>query len=491
MARVLLVFANGFMDNLIPVGISLLSAVLKRENHTVELFDTTFYRTRDKTGDEARAETLQVKETNLADFGIFEKESDMVSDFKEAVEQFNPDLVAVSALESTYYIALVLLNSIKECTIPKIVGGVYASMAPEEVIKEESIDMVCVGEGEEALAELARKIDAGTDYTAIRNLWVKKDGKIVKNPLRPLVDLNELPMLDWSLYEKERFYKPMGGKVWILAPIEIARGCPHRCRFCCNAGLQDLYRGIGHFPREKGIEKFIEEVKIKQKEYNLQYLYIVGENFLQMTDEKFNTFIDMYREVELPFWFETRPETITSERIEILKEVRCEGISVGVEHGNEEFRKKVLNRFVSNEKMIASFDIARKSGIRISANNIVGFPTETRELFFDTVELNRKLKADYLMISIFSPYKGTKLRLMCEEKGYIPKESTAGDYRFETSLNMPQLSREAIKGLQRTFPLYVRFPRTMWPEIEKAEKVDQEGIAVFEQLSNLYKAQYF
>jgi anaerobic magnesium-protoporphyrin IX monomethyl ester cyclase len=319
---------------------------------------------------------------------------------------------------------------------------------------------------------------------------VKKDGKIIKNPLRPLVDLNTLPMLDWSLYEKERFYKPMGGKIWICAPIEIARGCPHRCSFCCNAGLQDLYKGTGYFPREKDIEKFIKEVKMKSKEYDLQYLYIVGENFLQMNDEKFNTFTEMYKEIGLPFWFETRPETITSERIDKLRKIRCEGISVGVEHGNEQFRRNVLNRFVSNEKMIESFRIARDSGIRISANNIVGFPTETRELFFDTVELNRKLKADYLMMSIFSPYKGTELRLLCEEKGYIPKNVPAGDYRLDVSLDMPQLNREAVKGLQRTFALYVRFPREMWPEIEKAEKVDEEGNASFERLGNLYKEKY-
>ena len=489
MATVLLVFANGFMDNLIPVGVSLLSACLKEKNHTVELFDTTFYRTRDKTGDEARAETLQVKETNLEDLGLSEKETDIIDDFNQTISRVNPDLIAFSALESTYFIALNLIKSINQ-DIPIIVGGVYVSMAPEDVIKEEGVDIICIGEGEEALVELADRIDCNEDYSDILNLWVKKGDKIIKNPLRPLVDLDTLPMLDWSLYEKERFYKPMGGSIWICAPLEIARGCPYRCAFCCNAGLQDLYKGTGYFPREKSVEKFIEEVKMKNTQYNLQYLYIVGENFLQMNNEKFNTFCKMYKEIKLPFWFETRPETITSERIEQLKKVRCEGISVGVEHGNEKFRREVLNRFVSNEKMIESFSIARGSGIRISANNIVGFPTETRELFFDTVELNRQLRADYLMMSIFSPYQGTKLRTLCEEKGYIPESVTAGDYRLDVSLDMPQLSREAIKGLQRTFALYVRFPKEMWPEIAKAEKLDEEGNDTFKNLGNLYKEKY-
>lgn len=54
MAKFLLVYVNSFMDNLIPIGTSILSACLKKEGHEVALFDTTFYRTKDKTGDEVR-----------------------------------------------------------------------------------------------------------------------------------------------------------------------------------------------------------------------------------------------------------------------------------------------------------------------------------------------------------------------------------------------------------------------------------------------------
>jgi radical SAM superfamily enzyme YgiQ (UPF0313 family) len=350
--------------------------------------------------------------------------------------------------------------------------------------------MLCIGEGEKVIVELANKIENKLDYSNISNLWVKKDGKIIKNPIGPLINLNELPMQDWSIYEKERFYKPMGGKVWISGPIELNRGCPYQCAFCCNANLQKVYKEHGFYARERKIENFIEELKIKQKEYGLQYLYLVAETFLQISDEKFNKFIEMYKDIKLPFWVQSRPETINLKKIKKLKEVGCEGLSIGVEHGNEEFRRNILNRFVSNENIIKAFKIAKKSGIRICANSIVGFPTETRELFFDTVGLNRKLKADNCIINIFCAYRGTKLWELSIKKGYIQKDAIAGDYRSDAELNMPQLSKEEIKGLQRTFPLYVKFSKKMWPKINKAEKFNEEGNSIFEELSNIYKEKY-
>ena len=141
MAKVLLVYVNSFMDNLIPLGTSILSACLKKAGHEVKLFDTTFYRTCDETGDEARVKTLQVKPTNLSDFGIKEKERGLVQDFKEMISDYNPDLIGISVVESTWNIATKMLDSISEINILKIVGGIHATMAPEEVIKHKGVDM--------------------------------------------------------------------------------------------------------------------------------------------------------------------------------------------------------------------------------------------------------------------------------------------------------------------------------------------------------------
>ncbi len=138
--KFLLVLPNTFMDNMIPIGIPLLSAGLKREGHDTKLFDTTFYPTRKKTGDDYRVETLQIAKTNLADFGIVKKETDMAEDFRKMVDEYNPDIIGFSVIDITWPIALKLMHAIGDYKIPKIVGGVHAILSPESVIKEPNAD---------------------------------------------------------------------------------------------------------------------------------------------------------------------------------------------------------------------------------------------------------------------------------------------------------------------------------------------------------------
>ena len=75
-------------------------------------------------------------------------------------------------------------------------------------------------------------------------------------------------------------------------------------------------------------------------------------------------------------------------------------------------------------------------------------------------------------------------------KGYLSESHSGGDYRLDYSLNQPHMTKEEILGLQRTFALYVKMPRDKWPEIQKAEKFDEEGNATFQRLKQVYTLKY-
>ena len=192
----------------------------------------------------------------------------------------------------------------------------------------------------------------------------------------------------------------------------------------------------------------------------------------------------------MPFWVEARPESITSEKIEVLTEIGCEGINIGVESGNFDLRKKVLGRNVTDKTIVRAFELLRQTGIRVSANNIIGFPTETREMIFDTIRLDRELQPYGVMVSFFSPYKGATLRDLCQELGYIEDEDIAKDYRLGPTMDMPQLSAKELVGLHRTFPLYVKFPESEWPQIRVTEQDTPEGDAAFKEYSERYVSQF-
>lgn len=489
--KVLLIYANKMMENLIPINVSILSAVLRKSGFDVKLFDTTFYPTEDESGYDIRSRNLQIRNFDFTQYGINLKQTDMYTDFRSLVEEYRPDLIGLSAVEETYPLGISLLKTTRDFRIPTIVGGIHAIFSPEEVLAEEYVDMICIGEGEEALVELCEKMQKRQDFTDVGGIWFKKNGTILKNPRRRLVDIKNLPFPDFSIYEENRMYRPMQGKIHKMLPIESSRGCPFACTYCAAPSLKELYKGMGSYYRRKNVERIIEEIKFYIERYGMNYVYFTSETFLSMNDDDFERFVDFYKDIRLPFWIQTRPETIKEDRIRKLEAINCDRITVGIESGNEELRRNLLKRTISNKAIINAFRIFEKFKIPVSVNNIIGFPDETREQIFDTINLNRAIKADSISVFIFTPYRGTKLREYCVEKGYITPDMYMGSHLKDTVLKMPTLTNEEIKGLFRTFPLYVKLPKEYYSRIEKAEKFDHGGNEIFNQLSEIYKKQFF
>ena len=140
--KTLLIHANSTLDTLIPPSLAIMTAFLKKANFEVKLFDTTYYKTREKTGDDARVETLQVKETNFEDFGIYLHNTNMYDDFIKTVKEYKPDIVGLSAVSPTYPFGINFFKRLRKerDVTPTIVGGIHATVAPDSVIKEKCVD---------------------------------------------------------------------------------------------------------------------------------------------------------------------------------------------------------------------------------------------------------------------------------------------------------------------------------------------------------------
>ena len=116
---------------------------------------------------------------------------------------FSPDLVAFSSITNLYPYIKDMARALKaELKMPAVIGGIHPTVLPELVLQEDCFDIVCRGEGEYALLELADRLEKGEDITDIENLWVKdSQGVIHKNEQRPLIqDLDALPFPDKDLF---------------------------------------------------------------------------------------------------------------------------------------------------------------------------------------------------------------------------------------------------------------------------------------------------
>jgi radical SAM superfamily enzyme YgiQ (UPF0313 family) len=480
----------------VPPSIAVLSQILKDAGHVTSLFDTTFYKFDDEIAiedvDLKKAQSLNfrpVRDVDDDDLHFKKTTRSAMEDFRAAVEEFQPDLVAVSCTETTFLRGLKLVTSIRDTGIPNIFGGVFPTFAPHLVMENEAVDMICVGEGENAIVDLAHCLACGRDASNVTNLWVRmKDGTIKRNPITRPVDIDALPpVTDIGLFGEKRFYRPMGGKIRRLLPVETHRGCPYTCSFCNSPSQNVLYGGGVSFFRKKKMDLVKQEIENHIRDWRVEYIYFWADTFLAWSNREFEEFCEMYSDIKLPFWCQTRIETITEQKLKKLKDIGLDRMTFGMEHGNEAFRRDVVRREYTNADAIRLMQIPAELDIIFSVNNIIGFPEETRELAFDTVEINRHFRSDNLSCSIFVPFHGTELRPYCEKRGYIsPRAICAVSNADESQLTMPQWDKKDISRLRTVFAMYVKFPKSRWPEIAKAEhdrdlhaKLSEEYIETF------------
>ena len=489
--KVLLIYPNYRGMNMLPPAIGLLSACLLRSGHEVELFDTTYYESVDDyegnltDSDGKKSDQLMARPFEMP-VELTLKTTDVLDDFAQAIDRFQPDILALSCTEDMWHLGLRLLSHVRPTRkVLTIAGGVFPTFASELVLRHEEVDIVCKGEGEDALRMLADRVGRGEDYSDIPNLWTtNSDGSIRRNPIE-MVDMNANPLIDLDLFEEARFYRPMGGRVWRMFPVETHRGCPYKCAFCNSPSQMAMYRNeIGeNFLRRKSFENMFRELTFYKEEMEAEHLYFWADTFFSWKPGEFETFAEMYEDIGLPFWCQTRVETIQYDRLIRLKEIGCARISLGLEHGNEEFRAKWIKRRMSNELVIKNFGIINEVGIPFSVNNILGFPHETRELAFDTVRLNRAFECSDRNAYAFTPFHGTPLREECERLGFLDDEVIVRSAVTDgTPLDMPQFPRAAVLSLVKTFNMYVRFEEERWPEIELAEQDTPDGHDKYEEL---------
>lgn len=455
--KVLIVYPNCEGYGGIPNGLALLSACLKTAGFETKCFDTSFLNSPPKTLYYRQKHGGMMKANPLNVWGEWTPElARQIPDlFRKTIEEFRPNLIAVNIADVTYNFSKKLLKGInKKYGIKVAVGGPTPTLAPELFEKDDCFDAICVGEGEDALVELATAVAEGKDYSLIPNLWVKKNGEIIKNSLRPFKNLDDLPFQDWSIFDERHYYKPYRGEFKRTGFFELARGCPFNCTFCCTANLRKMYHGLGKFLRLRSIDKTFDEICQIKDAYKLELIFFIDDNFLGMQEDRFGYFCEQYKKrINLPFYIQTRAETVREDYIKRLLGVNISTVAIGIENGNEEFRKKIMNRAMSNAVIEKAFSIVHKYKIRSTANFIIGMPHEEEKTFYDSVRLVQKIKPSSYSVNYFQPYQGTKMREIAVELGLIPKDHIINE--SNTCLDMPQFRRERIVHCYENFKRYI------------------------------------
>lgn len=489
--NILLVWPNKDQFGYKPIGIALLSAILKQKGYDVDLFDTTFidFGYKDNTGDRNRIRIF--KPVDFSGYDITKKKISIEDVLLDKLNIFQPDIVAISALSDEMYIGLEISRIVKKRNDKTIViwGNKAAIADPERILASTNVDYLCIGEGIEFLPEFVNCIKEGKDPQDIKNIAYHSDSGIKRNDLRPYYqDLDSLAYLDWSIFDYRHFLKPFDGKLYIGGDYTMSWGCPNVCTYCINASYRKLYgKDAGIYIRRYSVDRIIKELRYLVDTWGIQLFIFHDEDFCFKPMDYFRELSKEYQmSINIPFAAMVNAKNITEEKVMLLKQMNCVSISLGIETGNPSLRRDILKRYESIDDIIRAVRLLDNAGIRTSSFNMLGIPFETRETIMETIELNRMANVRYPNNIFFFPYKGTELYKIAVDNNMFKEDSDAVFEQDKPALTLSNMSTGELIALRERFVLYIKMPETYHRFVRRSEDNDHIGNRLTEILFKIY-----
>ena len=474
--RVLFHWPNTSNRGRIHMAMPILKALARDRNWDYQYFDTSFY---DKGDD-----SVLDKEAT----GGFKPSSDetipytfprhlLIPNFQKIIDDYKPDLIAITAMTNCYQYLMEYFPYLK---IPKetkvVIGGTHSLHNSKEILDTGLFDISCFGQGESIFPQILFRISQKSDLKNIPGTSIKDKltGEIIKCPVTSALHENDLWSMepDYSSYDQRYFTYPFDGNAVNMFWLEVGRGCPYGCTYCEAPQLRNLYKGSGKYVLSRPMDDIFDTIKKLQKRYPIDVFNITHECFLSQRKEWIAEFCERWaKEVKKSFLIQTRVETLDMEKITLLKKSKAPIIQVGmgIESGSQRILTDVCNRNMRVAKLEESYRILREEGFRTNAYYMMGFPTETREEVFKTIDLCSRVKSDIDSVSIVQPYNGLPITNLAKEKGFIQENKKIPTFTEKSIIEQPTLSSEEVSNLRRTFLLYAKLPKKYWPQIKECE----------------------
>lgn len=336
----------------------------------------------------------------------------------ERVRAEAPDLVGLSSTTHMFRHAASWAGWLRqEAGVPVICGGVHPTIATEEVIRTPGIDFAAVGEAEDTIVELCEALEEGRDPSGIAGLWARRGEEVTRNPARPLRDdLDSLPFPDRSIFDPSLFCEDQLPRGTLMA----SRGCPFNCTYCSNHAQKSVYPNPGSYVRFRSPENVVREIELMVAgDPGIEFIRF-DDDILTTDREWLGRLSELYRaRVGMPFICNSRVNFMDDWTAGTLAEMGCRVVCMGIESGNERFRREVLNRRMSNRRIIDAFASCRAQGMKTVSTNMFGLPLEDSSMVLDTIRVNGRCRPDTIQVSTFIPYPGTELHALCVKEGLI------------------------------------------------------------------------
>lgn len=357
-----------------PLGLLYVAAYLEQNSrHTVEILDT------------------------ILDRLTYEE-------IEEEIRRRKPGLVGIQAMTFTLIDAALTAQAVKRIdpSIPVIFGGPHVYIYPQETLKIPEVDYIVVGEGEVTFTQLVEALNESRDLASVPGIGYRDfSGEIKLTPLVPLNQhLDDLPMPARHLVPQDRYYSVLA-KETPITTMMTSRGCPMQCIFCDRPHLGKQFR-------YRSPESVVAEMESCEK-MGIKEIFVYDDTFTIRRDRVIEICRQkIERGLQIKWDIRAHINTMSDEVLDALAAAGCHRVHYGVESGTKEITK-ILKKGIDLDRTREIFTKTKRRGITTLGYFMIGNPTETREQAMETIEFARRLDADFIHLSVATPFPATEL----------------------------------------------------------------------------------
>ncbi|MCB4792615.1 MAG: B12-binding domain-containing radical SAM protein [Elusimicrobia bacterium] len=388
--RVTLIITPATELNIPSIALCSLAGKLKDEGHTVKVFDLNKY-LYNAAPDTAKKEWGEIFIDDIKTAEFINSNKQLIDSTLDLILKDQPEVFCFSIFFSTALMSLKFAQYIKGFNREKTIvfGGPHCH--PEwwgkKLIKNENVDAVVIGEGEETLSELLRHLENNKVIDNCPGALLKKDGQIFDFGFRKQIkEINKLPFLDYTWFNPSDY---------TALPLPLSRGCVNLCTFCSVNGMWGKYRTMTGNRVFEELKYHMESLPERTEFYfcaplingNLREL----EKLCDLIIESVNN-----ESMKKPSWSgaATFRHQMNGGLLKKMHEAGCSNLTFGLESGSQKIIDKMRKGFRVKDA-VRIIKEAKEAGIKTSVNIMFGFPTETAEDFNETLVFLDQTK-DYL-----------------------------------------------------------------------------------------------
>ena len=354
-----------------------------------------------------------LRENSNANIKMLDMEAEKITieDLQAYVNKTKPDVVGIQSITYTIIDTIETANKIKEIdkSIKVVVGGIHASIYPEETLAIPSIDYAINGEGEVTFTNLVKNLDNHEKLKKIKGMAFKEKGRIINNGRSDVIqDIDALPFPARDLLPFKKYFSVLAKRAPLTTMI-TSKGCPNQCVFCDRPQLENRFRA-------RTAKSVVDEME-SCATMGI-YEFSLYDDTFTINKKRVHDICDeiIRRQLNIGWDARARVNTVDRETLQKMKKAGCDRIYYGVESGDPEILK-VIKKNITLEQVKTAFKLTKKLGIQTLAYFMIGLPTEKREHILRTIKFAKELNPDYAVFSIFTPMPATEAYEMYVKTG--------------------------------------------------------------------------